>query len=73
MPIKSKVRNFIKSKKTIRAISVKDAEQLIEEHHKSHNHFKEAESKNPKKTGFPGLIATFQKCVSPSTSINLPT
>ena len=39
-----------KSKKTIRAISVKDAEQLIEEHHKSHNHFKEAESKNPKKT-----------------------
>ena len=39
-----------KSKKTTKTISVKDAEQLIEEHHKSHNHFKEEESKNTKKT-----------------------
>tara|TARA_B100000029_G_scaffold394297_1_gene391769 strand:+ start:54 stop:1433 length:1380 start_codon:yes stop_codon:yes gene_type:complete len=47
-----KVINLIKekSKKITKTISVKDAEQLIEEHHKSHNHFKEEESKNTKKT-----------------------
>ena len=39
-----------KSKLTKKTISTKEAEKIIEEHHKSHDHFKENKSQNPKKT-----------------------
>ena len=39
-----------KSKQTKKTISVKEAEQLIKDHHKTHEHFKETESKKTKKT-----------------------
>ena len=47
-----KIINLIKekSKKTKKIISIKDAEQLVEEQHKTHQHFKEKELKKPKKT-----------------------
>ena len=47
-----KIINSIKekSKQTKKTISVKEAEQLIKDHHKTHEHFKEDESKKPKKT-----------------------
>ena len=47
-----KVINLIKekSKKDKKTLSMKDAEKLIEEHHKAqHEHFKEEESEKPKK------------------------
>ena len=48
-----KIINLIKekSKKTKKTISINEANQLIEEQHKSHEHTKEAESKITKKTG----------------------
>jgi len=47
-----KIINLIKekSKHTKKTISIKEAEQLIEEQHKNHEHFKEEESKKLKKT-----------------------
>jgi len=47
-----KIINLIKekSKKTTKTISVKDADDLIKEQHKAHEHFKEEESEKPKKT-----------------------
>ena len=47
-----KIINLIKqkSKLTKKTISTKEAEKIIEEHHKSHDHFKENKSQNPKKT-----------------------
>ena len=39
-----------KSKKTKKIISTKEADQLIEQHHKSHEHFDKKESKKLKKT-----------------------
>jgi len=47
-----KIINLIKekSKHTKKTISIKEAEQLIEEQHKTHEHFKEEESKKLKKT-----------------------
>ena len=47
-----KIINLIKekSKQTKKIISVKEAEQLIKDQHKTHEHFKEEESKKPKKT-----------------------
>ena len=40
----------VKSKQTKKIVSIKEAEQVLEEHHKTHEHFKEKESKKPKKT-----------------------
>ena len=40
----------VKSKQTKKIISVKEAEQLIKDQHKTHEHFKEEESKKRKKT-----------------------
>ena len=47
-----KIINLIKekSKVTKKTISIKEAEELIAEQHKSHEHFKEEEYKKPKKT-----------------------
>ena len=47
-----KIINLIKEKSKItkKTISTKEAEQLIEDHHKSHEHSKDAESEKPKKT-----------------------
>jgi len=47
-----KIINLIKekSKVTKKTISIKEAEGLIAERHKSHGHFKEEEDKKPKKT-----------------------
>jgi trigger factor len=47
-----KIINLIKdkSKKSKKIISTKEAEQLIKDHHKSHNHSHDNESKKPKKT-----------------------
>jgi len=47
-----KIIDLIKkqSKQTKKTISIKEANLLIEEQHKSHNHFKGQESKTPKKT-----------------------
>ena len=47
-----KIINLIKEKlkHTKKKISIKEAEQLIEEQHKTHEHFKEEESKKLKKT-----------------------
>jgi len=47
-----KIINLIKekSKQTKKIISIKEAEQLIKDQHKTHEHFKEEESKKPKKT-----------------------
>jgi len=47
-----KIINLIKekSKQTKKTISIKEAEQLIEDQHKTHEHFKETESKKTKKT-----------------------
>ena len=47
-----KIINLIKekSKETKRTISIKEAEHLIQEQHKTHEHFKEEESKKLKKT-----------------------
>ena len=47
-----KIINLIKekSKETKRTISIKEAENLIQEQHRTHEHFKEQESKKPKKT-----------------------
>ena len=47
-----KIINLIKekSKVTKKTISIKEAEELIAEQHKSHDHFKEEEYKKPKKT-----------------------
>jgi len=47
-----KIINLIKtkSKQTKKIISIKEAEQLIKEQHKSHEHFQEKESKKLKKT-----------------------
>ena len=47
-----KIINLIKekSKQTKKIISIKEAEELIEEQHKTHDHFKEKESKKAKKT-----------------------
>ena len=39
-----------KSKQTKKTISIKEADLLIEEQHRTHEHFKEKESKTPKKT-----------------------
>tara|TARA_B100000686_G_scaffold11930_1_gene11669 strand:+ start:197 stop:1576 length:1380 start_codon:yes stop_codon:yes gene_type:complete len=46
-----KIINLIKekSKRTKKTITTKEAEQLIKEHHSKHDHFKEKESKKPKK------------------------
>ena len=47
-----KIINLIKkqSKQTKKTISTKEAEQIIEEHHKSHQHFKDKDTDKPKKT-----------------------
>ena len=47
-----KIINLIKekSKQTKKTISIKEAEQLMEDQHKTHEHFKETESKKTKKT-----------------------
>ena len=47
-----KIINLIKqkSKQTKKTISIKEAEELIKEQHKTHVHFDEEESKKPKKT-----------------------
>ena len=47
-----KIINLIKkkSKKIKKTISIKEADLLISEQHKVHKHFKEKESKTPKKT-----------------------
>jgi len=47
-----KIINLIKEKSKItkKTISTKEAQQLIEDHHKSHEHSKDAESEKPKKT-----------------------
>ena len=47
-----KIINLIKdkSKKLKKTISTKEAEQLIKDHHKSHDHSHDNESKKPKKT-----------------------
>jgi len=42
-----------KSKQTKKIISIKEAELLFKEQHESHDHFKEQESKKPKKTAKP--------------------
>jgi len=39
-----------KSQKSKKTLSTKEAEHLLEEQHKSHDHFKESASKKPKKT-----------------------
>ncbi len=46
-----KIINLIKEKsnQTKKIVSVKDAEQLIQQHHEAHQHFKDEESKKPKK------------------------
>ena len=48
----NKIINLIKEKAklTKKTISIKEAEDLITENHKSHEHFKEEEDKKPKKT-----------------------
>ena len=38
-----------KSKQTKKTISTKEAEQIIEEHHKSHHHLEDKETEKPKK------------------------
>ena len=47
-----KIINLIKekSKKTKKIVSTKEAEKLIQDHHKFHEHSEEEESKKPKKT-----------------------
>ena len=47
-----KIINLIreKSKKTAKTISVNDADELIKEQHKTHDHFKPEESEKSKKT-----------------------
>ena len=47
-----KIINLIKekSKQTKKIISIKEAERLLEEQHKIHEHFNESESKKRKKT-----------------------
>ena len=47
-----KIINLIKEKsnQTKKTLSIKEAEQLIEEQHKTHEHVSEEESKRPKKT-----------------------
>jgi trigger factor len=47
-----KIINLIKekSKKIQKTISIKDAEELIKEQHKDHNHFHDKESEKSKKT-----------------------
>ena len=47
-----KIINLIKekSKKIKKAISAKEAEEIIRQHHKTHHHSKEEESKKSKKT-----------------------
>ena len=47
-----KIINLIKekSKKTKKTVSTKEAEKIIEEHYKSHQHFKDESIKNTKKT-----------------------
>ena len=47
-----KIINLIKqkSKQTKKTISIKEADLLIEEQHRTHEHFKKKESKKPKKT-----------------------
>ena len=47
-----KIINLIKkqSKQTKKTISTKEAEQIIEEHHKSHQHFEDKDTDKPKKT-----------------------
>jgi len=47
-----KIINLIKnqSKQTKKTISTKEAEQIIEEHHKSHHHIEDKETEKPKKT-----------------------
>ena len=47
-----KIINLIKEKTKItkKTISIKEAEQLIEDQHKTHEHFKDTESEKPKKT-----------------------
>ena len=47
-----KIINLIKekSKQTKKTISIKEADLLIEGQHRTHEHFKEKESKTPKKT-----------------------
>ena len=47
-----KIINLIKekSKQTKKTISIKEADLLIEEQHRIHEHFKEKESETPKKT-----------------------
>ena len=47
-----KIINLIKqkSKQTKKTISIKEADLLIEEQHRTHEHFKGKESKTPKKT-----------------------
>ena len=47
-----KIINLIKekSKQTKKTISIKEADMLIEAQHRTHEHFKERESKTPKKT-----------------------
>ena len=48
----NKIINLIKEKAklTKKTISIKEAEDLIAEQHKSHEHFKEEKNKKPKKT-----------------------
>ncbi len=47
-----KIINLIKkqSKQTKKTISTKEAEKIIEEHHKSHHHIEDKETEKPKKT-----------------------
>ena len=47
-----KIINLIKekSKQTKKTISIKEAELLLKEQHKTHEHVKDKESKTPKKT-----------------------
>ena len=47
-----KIINLIKEKsnQTKKTLSINEAEQLIEEHHKAHDHVHAKESKKPKKT-----------------------
>ena len=47
-----KIINLIKEKSKItkKTISTKEAEQLIQDQHKTHEHFKDTESEKPKKT-----------------------
>ena len=47
-----KIINLIKEKTKItkKTISAKEAEKIIEEHHKSHHHIEDKETEKPKKT-----------------------